>query len=72
MVGWEQRRPSEAASLLRDRKFVKVKAPGKSRRVISMLRLGLIPACINNWSWNPVALGSAVPLVESLKSKTTQ
>jgi hypothetical protein len=71
MVGWEQRRPGEAASLLQDRKFVKVKGPGKSRRVISILRLGLIRACIYNWSWNPAALGSAVPLVESLKSKTT-
>ena len=71
MVGWEQRGLGEAASLLRDRKLIKVKGSGQIPACDQHTAFGVIRACIFNWSSTPGALGSAVPPVESLKSKTT-
>src|SRR4029077_19494018 len=68
----EQRRLGEAASLLRDRNFVK--GPGANpTRAMSMLRLGFgfVRECTTDVAIRH-PLGSAVPLIESLKSKTTE
>ena len=71
MVGWEQRRLGEAASLLRDRKLIKVKGSGQIPARDQHTAFGF-DSCVHiQLVLAPVALGSAVPLVESSKSKTT-
>ena len=66
---WEQRRLGKAASLLRDRNFVKgpgAKSPARDEHTSSRF---FIRASIYQWCENPLPPGSAVPLPMSLSSR---